>query len=406
VRAARNADAPLADDELDSLFAPLAGARHIALAVSGGADSLALLDSAKRWRGHRVVTVLTVDHRLRKGSRAEANSVAEIARASGLDARVLTWTGPRPKSDVEAAARAARYGLLLDACRKIGATHLAVAHQQDDVAETFLMRLARGAGVFGLAAMRRELDAGGVTIVRPFLSVSRSRLAATTSAAGLAPVADPMNDDPRYERVRVRRMLAAGGLDAAAIATTAMGMAEAADAIDAAATALLGDVDEAGSAWLDAGAFAAASPAVQARALARLLLALGGDDYPARREKLEALAGAMLTGRRFKRTLAGTVIESRDGRFAFSREAGRAGLPTVPVRPGASMIWDRRYAVTVTKAAPRGLAIGPGRGGRAVLLQRGKPVPPERLPEWATIRSILAERLRRPPLFPDFGSDG
>jgi tRNA(Ile)-lysidine synthase len=403
--AAKPGDAPLGDAELDSLFAPLAGVRHIALAVSGGADSLALLDAVDRWRGDRTVTVLTVDHRLRKGSRAEALGVAKIAAERGLASRVLTWRGVRPISDIEAKARAARYRLLLDACREIGATHLVVAHQRDDVAETFLMRLKRGAGVFGLAAMRPVLDAGGVMLVRPFLAVPRARLSATVRHAGLTPVADPMNDDPRYERVRMRRLLAAGHLDAAAIAATAMRMAEAADAIDAAATALLGEVDSGGVAWLEGRAFAAAPVEVRTRALTRLLLAIGGDAYPPHRDKVAGLAAAMLAGGKFKRTLAGVVVASRDGRFAFAREAGRTGLPTVSIKPGTSVTWDRRYLVTVTNAAPRDLAVGPGSAMQPVLLRRGKALDPQRLPKWATIRPILAERLSRPPLFPDFAGE-
>lgn len=404
MRAAPRADAPLADAEIDSLFAPLAGASHVALAVSGGADSLALLDAAVRWGGARRVTVLTVDHRLRKGSRAEALGVVEIAKARGLEARVLTWRGSRPESDVEAQARAARYRLLIEACRALSATHLAVAHQQDDVAETFLMRLKRGSGIFGLAAMRPVLDAGGVTLVRPFLSVPRSRLAATTRAAGLTPIADPMNEDPKYERVRVRRLLAEGEIDPAAVAGTAIRLADAADAIDVAATALLGDVDDAGVAWLSAASFAAASTEVRMRALSRMLLAIGGDDYPPHRQKLGALADAMLADRPFKRTLAGVVVQARDGRVAFSREPGRAGLPTVALRPGESVTWDRRYAVSVTKQAPPGVSVGPLSPAKPipVLRRRGRVLEP--LPEWATIRPILAERLARPPLFPDLAA--
>ncbi len=104
-------EAPLADDELDALFAPLADARLIALAVSGGADSLALLDAIGRWRKHGPpVLVLTVDHRLRKGSRAEANGVAAIAKRRGMEARVLSWKGARPESDIENAAVALQDG--------------------------------------------------------------------------------------------------------------------------------------------------------------------------------------------------------------------------------------------------------------------------------------------------------
>jgi tRNA(Ile)-lysidine synthase len=405
-------DAPLADDELDSLFAPLAGAGLIALGVSGGADSLALMDLVARWRGERRVVVLTVDHRLRKGSRAEAANVVRMARARGLEARILTWTGPRPTGDIEAAARAARYRLLFTACHDLGATHLAIAHHRDDLAETFLMRLKRGSGVFGLAAMRPVIAVGDVTMVRPLLTIPRSRLAATTAAAKLTPVVDPMNGDPRFDRSRMRRMLAAEGIDGAALASTAMRLAGAAEAVDEAAGTMLTDVDAYGIVWLAPAAFASAHSEVRLRALTRILLAVGGDDYPPRHDRLVGLADAMLAcPARLKRTLAGTVVELRGGRFAFTRETGREGLPTVPVRRGATMVWDHRYSIAVTNEAPAGLSAGAlsaiapfpalRRRGKVVAAFAPKAKP---LPAWAAIRPLMADRLSRPPLFPDFAA--
>jgi tRNA(Ile)-lysidine synthase len=435
------ADGPLADDEIDRIFAPLADAPLIALAVSGGADSLALLVAVDRWRrrgGKKPsVVVLTVDHRLRKGSHNEALAVQRIARARGIKAGVLTRQGTRPSSDIEAAARGARYRLLVDACREARATHLVVAHHRDDLAETFLLRLKRGAGVFGLAAMRPSLPLGDVTLVRPFLRVPRARLTATTAAAKLTPVDDPMNADPRFDRARMRGllpMLAAEGIDPAQLADTAMRLAEAAEAIDVAATALLAEAVEADAiavGWLTVAPFAAAARAVLLRALWRLLVAVGGDDYPPRHDRLASLADALLAhgGRgRFKRTLAGVVIEWRGGRFGFYREGGREGLPTLPMRPGATFIWDHRFEVTAGKTTPAGVTIGPlgeedrreigaaagthaagalaaipvlrrkGRIVAAPLLSREEPSIP------VTVRSILGERLRQPPLFPDLAA--
>ncbi len=310
----------------------------IALAVSGGADSLALLDAVDRWREPEMrVIVLTVDHRLRSGSRAEAEAVAALAASRGMRARVLAWKGPHPKSGIEGAARAARYRLLLEACRAEGASHLVLAHHRDDLAESFLLRLRRGSGVFGLAAMRPLLDLGNLSVVRPFLTVPRTRLAATAAAAKLVPVEDPMNTDPRFDRARMRRLLprlAEEGLDPEALAAAALRLADAADAIDAAATALLAEAVEADGlavAWLDAARFAAAPLAVRMRALVRILIAVGGGDYPPRHERLSGLHDAIIAPpSRLKRTLAGTVVEMRGGRFAFYREAGREDLPTPP----------------------------------------------------------------------------
>jgi tRNA(Ile)-lysidine synthase len=311
------------------------------------------------------------------------------------------------------------------------------AHHRDDQAETFLMRLARGAGVFGLAGMRVEIAAGPVTLVRPFLDVPRARLAATTAAAGLIPVDDPMNTDLRFQRSRVRRampLLASVGLDATRLAGMARRMGEAAIAIDAAATALLGSAvttDALGIAALDTAAFASAPSDVRLRALTRLLLAVGGADYPPRFERLAGLAEAIRShggGARFKRTLGGVVVEARRGRLLFYREMGRAGLPTLALRAGSSGAWDNRFQVSVAADAQRGLTLGGlGETGRRGLDVRPAGVPAAAVAALPAIRRrgrliavpavgwgegegvsgvrltpVVARRLARPPLFPDF----
>jgi tRNA(Ile)-lysidine synthase len=427
--------APLADEELDALFASLANASLMALAVSGGADSLALLDAVGRWRGLHRVVVLTVDHRLRRGSRAEANAVVAIARQRGLEARVLVWTGPRPASDIESAARSARYRLLLEASRGMGASHLVLAHHRDDLAETFLLRLARGSGVFGLAAMRSQLDLGDIVIARPLLKVSKDRLVATTAAAKLQAVDDAMNSDPRFERARVRKLmplLAGAGLDPSALAATALRLADAADAVDSAASSLLAETVEADAfavAWLDPERFRSWPLAVRLRGLTRILAAIGGSEYPPRHERLAMLQDAIIPRpARFKRTLAGTVIEARGERFAFYREFGRQGLPAIALKAGFRGVWDHRFAVEVRDGAPPGFTLGPlGEADRVraqpgsrryprnalaalpALRRRGKVVaifpifssfPPGSAPIVA-VRAILGERLGRPMLFPD-----
>jgi tRNA(Ile)-lysidine synthase len=433
---------PLTDDEIDVLFRPYADARLIALAVSGGADSLALMVAADRWqrrdRGRPNLVVLTVDHRLRPESRAEAEAVLRAAQARGIAARILTWEGERPTAAVEAAARAARYRLLIAECRARGAGHLLVAHQQRDVAETFLLRLMRGSGVFGLAAMRPAIDLGDVILARPFLDVPPERLAATVAAAGLTPVTDPMNDDDRYERVRVRRLLpslAAAGMDIATLAATAAHFRDAADAIDAAATAFLTEHVEADTlavAWLVPAALAELPVAVRERVVLRLVLAVGGDDYAPRREQLAALTEvvSVLPKGRFKCTLAGAVIEKRGGRICFYREIGRRGLPVLPVaaRPMSaafSRIWDRRFEVRVAANGREGLTVAAlGEAGRRQLVLLAGLHPAGAIgalpalwqgrellgiarvsPEASSLmqaRSLLGERLSRPPLFPDF----
>lgn len=216
-------------DRLPALIGrPLGDGEPLAIAVSGGADSLALLLLAHNEFGDRV-RALTVDHGLRADSAGEAAAVAAICARLGVPHATLRWTGDKPAANVQAAARAARYRLMADWCAAQGVALLATAHHADDQAETLLMRLARGAGLGGLAGVRalRPLVAG-VTLLRPLLDARRDALAAIVAAAGLTPADDPSNRDPRYDRTRARRWLAAqGDLDAAPVAASAAHLAEA-----------------------------------------------------------------------------------------------------------------------------------------------------------------------------------
>lgn len=437
---AADAIGPVRDDELPALLAPIDDASRVALAVSGGADSLALLDCVCRWRSARhgkpQAIVLCVDHGLRTSSRNEAAGVIAVAGERGLEGKVLRWTGPKPKGDIEAAARAARYRLLLGAARDFGASHLLVGHHRDDQAETFLLRLARGSGLFGLAAMRREISVDGVTIFRPFLEMPRARLAETTAVAGLTPVEDAMNTDPRFARARLRRimpLLAADGIDPAGLAATSRRLADAAEAIDAAAGDLIAtaiELDAMATATLDPEKFFKAPGAVRMRTLSRLLLVIGGDLYPPRFERLAALAEAMADHHdrgRLKRTLAGAVIERRGGRFVVYREIGREGLPEIAVKPGYEGVWDGRFRVAVGADAPSGLKLAAlGEAGRRAIGARAGTAAAGALAAlpalWrnrrvravpaldyfaegprftAESRSVLPARLAAPPNFPD-----
>jgi tRNA(Ile)-lysidine synthase len=374
VPAAEPADA-IVDGELDAIFAAVEAASRVALAVSGGPDSFALLDCFDRWRrkrGRPEGIVLSVDHRLRAGSAEEAAAVARAAAARGLPVRILVWEGPRPESAVEAAARLARYRLMLTATREAGASHLLLAHHRDDQAETFLMRLAAGSGVFGLAAMRRVVSVGDVTIVRPFLDFPSARLVATTAAAGLRPVEDPMNADPRFLRARLRRimpLLAENGLNPAEIAAAAGRLAGAADALEAAAERVIAaavQFDGLAIGWLDQAMLFDEPGEVRRRVLTRLLQAIGGEPYPPRTAKLEAIDDAMgRIGGRFKRTLAGTVIERRGFGYALYRETGRVGLPGLPAKGPSRFVWDHRFEITIGEGMPPDVMVGAlGEDGR------------------------------------------
>ncbi|MDP5279440.1 tRNA lysidine(34) synthetase TilS [Sphingomonas sp. DG1-23] len=176
----------------------------LGLAVSGGPDSLALLLLAAAAFPGRVIAA-TVDHGLRPEAAEEARFVGEICAARGVPHTVLT--GALPAGNLQESARELRYALLAEWARD-RAPHVATGHQQDDLAETLLMRARRGAGVSGLAAMHSARPLGGVTLIRPLLGWSRAALEAIVAAAGLTPVHDPSNRDPRFDRARMRHLLA------------------------------------------------------------------------------------------------------------------------------------------------------------------------------------------------------
>lgn len=356
------------------------------LAVSGGADSMAMLHLAARWakrhpkKGRKLVCA-TVDHGLRPQSRSEAEWVGEEASALGLAHEILTWKGAKPATGVQDAAREARYRLLSELAQRYRATGtvaVVTAHTEDDQAETFLMRLARGSGLDGLAAMRasRMLDRdGGCRLVRPLLAVPGARLEATLEAAHLSWIEDPSNDCDRFERVRLRRAAAALselGLTPEKIALSARRLARARSALDDAAAALQAaarlDLHGGVYASLEAQTFLAAPEEVHLRLLARLIAAFGGQSEPARLVKLESLQDRLAESEFTSTTLGGAMVVRRGGEIIVHREPGRSGLPEIELAPGGSAEWDRRFRVTAARELTAPVVVAAlGRSGFAKL---------------------------------------
>lgn len=353
---------PVGRAEAAGLFAPLAGLSGLAVAVSGGADSVALMLLLARWReGRRAaprLVVMTVDHGLRPEAAEEARRVAAWAGALGLDHRTLRWDGSGAKGGLQAAARAARYRLLAEACHREGLAAIVTAHHREDQAETVLLRLVRGSGVDGLSAMEAFGTVMGVALARPLLGVPRARLAATLVAAGHAHIEDPSNDDARFARVRLRRLmtaLAAEGLDADRLAATARHMRRARRALDRATDELAARaarLDPAGACTLDRAVLRAAPAEIGLRLLARALMAVGGSVYRPRMERLERLYGRLAAVASGRYTLAGCRVAAGGRDVLVWREAGREGLPELSLAPGEAVLWDGRFHVALRRDAP------------------------------------------------------
>src|SRR6267378_6388241 len=341
--------APISVQQAKSLFANWKAAPALVLAVSGGPDSLALMWLAARWRralsrGPRLIAV-TVDHGLRHEAAREARDVKRLARTLEVPHRTLRWTGAKPNTGLPAAARAARYRLLAKAAQASGATHILTAHTRDDQAETLLMRILRGSGIAGLAAMARETEREGLLLARPFLDISKSQLIATLRKAKVGFADDPTNRDTSFARPRLRTLmpvLAAEGGDTRNLVRLASRLARANAAVEvlvdgaerylalrdrqvlhSGSNAETFDAGRLDAKSFDAKAFAAMPDEIRLRLLQRVIDRIGHEG-PAELGKVEALLSALdlagaenNSGRRprLKQTLAGALISLIDGRI-------------------------------------------------------------------------------------------
>jgi tRNA(Ile)-lysidine synthase len=273
-----------------------------AVAVSGGGDSIALMHLLARWakRAKREAPiVVTVDHGLKPQSAMEARKVSRWAKEAGLKTSMLAWKGAKPKSNIEAEARDARYRLMGEWLRKKKLAALYVAHSLDDQAETFLIRLIRGSGLDGLSAMQPvspypAAGFGGVRLVRPLLEIERAALRSHLAERQAGWLEDPMNDDDRFARVRIRKAWAALeklGLSRRRLVDAANHLSRAREALDAVTLAVLSRTCKPveGGLHVDRGALAAAPREVALRALAQMLMVVGAQAYRPRFESLERL---------------------------------------------------------------------------------------------------------------------
>lgn len=283
--------------DLDALVDPQA---TVGLAVSGGPDSMALLLLAAAARPARVEAA-TVDHALRLDSRSEAELVAGLCASLGVPHKILTveWD-EKPQTALQERARERRYRLLSDWAAERRLDAIATAHHLDDQAETVMMRLARGAGVTGLAGMRprSRVPEGRLPLVRPLLGWRRRELEAVCAAAGVIPAADPSNEDEHFERVRVRKALA--GLDWLESAEVGRSAAHLAEADEGLAWAAAREWDRFVTATAAEIAYLPAnSPAeIQRRIVTRAVLHLAseGDTAALRGRELDALLAALESG--------------------------------------------------------------------------------------------------------------
>jgi tRNA(Ile)-lysidine synthase len=363
--------------------------RPLAVALSGGSDSLALLLLTRAWASAngRSLIVLTVDHGLQAASQAWAARCAALCARLGLSHRILTWTGPKPATGLPAAARAARHALLAEATREAGASVLLLGHTADDLAESAAMR-ADGSTVPDArqwAPSPAWPEGRGVFLLRPLLEVRRQALRDWLSAQGETWIDDPANDDARYARARARTALSSpvaaqsaayGGAGPSPIRVEGAMVEGARDGAQTNRAALgLSSAQPEESpprpspppprfarspspvrpsayweGWDEAGVVVLARD-TSAATLAAACLCAGGSSRPPRGERLTSLLARLAAGETFTATLAGARIEAGPDSVMVSREPGelaRSGVSPLALCQDETAVWDGRFEVTAT----------------------------------------------------------
>ena len=331
----------------------LTGAGRLGLAVSGGSDSTALAVLAAE-AGVPDLFILTVDHGLRPGSAADADAVEALSARLGLQLERLRVTAA-PQGSLQAFARAERYRLLGDAAARHGIAAIVTAHTLDDQAETLLLRLARGSGVRGLAAIRPRSMRDGLVLLRPLLGARRDALRAALTARGIGWREDPSNADPRFDRIAMRNLLprlAAVGLTPERLAGTAASLRRASESIDVAVAGLAAaavENDRAGCVRIARASIFEAPEEVRLRLLTEIVRRTGGLAYPPRLDALATVATRVLAGD--ARATLGRCVVAADGDIVRIWRENR-GISSVTVPPGGTALFDGRYTVETAPDAP------------------------------------------------------
>jgi len=304
----------------------LAGVHSVAVGVSGGPDSMALLrlvsDWAERQSPKVLVYALTVDHGLRAEAAGEAKDVAaQVSGWSQVEPVTLRWEGEKPKSGIMEIARRARYHLMAEFCAAKKIKALFLAHHRDDQAETFLFRLAKGSGLDGLAGMLSVQSYNqDLLLLRPLLEMGKDELIEFCKERDITFIDDPSNESLDYARPRLRRsreVLEAEGLSAQRLSITAQRIGRARGALEYYARRCYEDAlvsTDTDNIVFNLAALRAAPQETSLRCLLRAVQDMNPQsDFPVRMQKLEKLADDLLAIEPFrKRTLAGLVFQRDD----------------------------------------------------------------------------------------------
>ncbi|MEM7620586.1 MAG: tRNA lysidine(34) synthetase TilS [Pseudomonadota bacterium] len=361
----------IAFSEFEKLFSPKTTA--FAVAVSGGADSIALLYLLKSWQEHfntpsnptnkkiilrsaPEIHILTVDHGLRKGSEKEAQFVKDIALKMSFIHQTLFWSEPKPETGIQQAARNARYNLMTSYCHQHDIPCLLLAHHQDDQVETVLMRLQRGSGLDGLCGMHPSSSRTGIKIFRPLLSVCKQNLITFLKEREISWCEDPSNANDAFERVRIRQTrkhFEDIGINTQTIALSASRLQRVWQTLENQLDKIwpsLVSIQDAGFAVMQKTQFLELDDELAIRSLKRLLECIGRRETMPQLVKLENVLNQIRRNANSSESvsLSGCIITSTREIYTISRELRSTENLEISLKPGQVDVWDRRFKVRIS----------------------------------------------------------
>ena len=341
---------PLTDSRICGLFSSYINHDRIALAVSGGRDSMALMYLVYRWKAHLAlnieIEVLTVNHNLRKAAEDECGFVQKIAKNYGFKHKVLIWEHEHVETSIQEKARKARYQLMLDYVREENIDTILTAHTSDDNIETFIMRLAKGSGLDGLKSINEIRHADGIQIERPLLSLSRSLTTEILRSTGNEWVDDPTNEDERFERVKIRNnisSLSSFNISSGNLTKTIQRLTRAHESISFFTNLVsqeLVELSELGHADVNFDKLRNYPKEIILRVLAKALTDINGGTVSL--SSLEAVFAELIKTERCK-TLNGCQIIPQKNKYVIVRE--NRGISPAEIKINERISWDGRFDV-------------------------------------------------------------
>ena len=303
---------------------------NLAVAVSGGPDSLALAYLAKCYsiKNKTTVKFFLIDHKLRPESTKEAASVKKILQKIDIKCKVLSWKGKKPSRNIQSLARDARYSLLAKECKKNNIKHLLLGHHANDLFENFLIRVVRGSGLNGLVSFNKSVKYKNedLNILRPLLNLEKNDLINISKIVFKFFIKDPSNINEIYKRTRIRTLLESlekEGLDLKKLKLTIDNLRDSDKSIKFYVRKNLEDnsvhIKTKGTCILNHDFFDQ-SHEVVFRSLTFVIQKIGRKYYPVRGKSINELINQITLKKLSKTTLGGCFVESVNETILISRE--------------------------------------------------------------------------------------